>query len=113
MTGSLLPLTRLGQVLGDLDIEIDIPEDIDLLEIKKGRVNLQRFFYWNICKAYYRKDWSIEQMNNTNFDWYAPTNAFRQTPEEVRAWCGELNLEIEREYIDDAGITIVARKGTK
>ena len=31
-------------------------------------------------------------MNHINFDWYAPKNAFRQSPEEVRSWCKKLNL---------------------
>ena len=48
---------------------------------------------------------NIEEMNHINFDWYAPKNAFRQSPEEVRSWCKKLNLNIEHEYIDEAGIT--------
>ena len=44
------------------------------------------------------------------FYWYAPKNAHRQSIEEVRAWCAEAGLVIERERVEDAGITIDARK---
>lgn len=104
------PLSRLGRTLGDLDIEIDIPEDIDLLEIPAGRINLQRLFYWHVFKAYYRPDMGLDEMNHLNFDWYAPRNAHRQTEAEVRVWCADVGLEVERERIEDAGITVVARK---
>jgi arsenite methyltransferase len=107
---ALMPLTKLGETLGRLNIEVDIPETIDLLGIPAGKIDLQRLFYWHIFKAYYRPEWSLEEMNHVNFDWYAPKNAFRQTPAEVRAWCDELNLVIEREVVEEAGITMIARK---
>jgi SAM-dependent methyltransferase len=107
---ALMPLTKLGEMLGRLNIEVDVPETIDLLGIPAGKIDLQRLFYWHIFKAYYRPEWSLEEMNHVNFDWYAPKNSFRQTPEEVRSWCEEFNLVIEREVVEEAGITIIARK---
>lgn len=107
---ALMPLTKLGALLGELNLEIDVPEEISLLGIPAGRINLQRLFYWHIFKAYHRADWSLDQMNHINFDWYAPKNSHRQTPEEVRAWCKEADLTIEREVIEPAGITVIARK---
>lgn len=47
-----MPLSRLGKVLGELDIEIDVPEAVGLLEIPAGRINLQRLFYWHVFKAF-------------------------------------------------------------
>jgi len=107
---AMMPLTRLGKLLGELNIEIDIPEAVDVLEIPAGRINLQRLFYWHMFKCYYRPEMTLDEMNHINFDWYAPKNAHRQTPEEVRSWCAEFNLEIEHEVIEDAGVTIIARK---
>ena len=106
---ALTPLTRLGQMLGELDIEVDVPEDIALLDIPAGPINLQRLFYWHVVKAYYRPG-EFDEMHHINYDWFAPVNAHRQSPEEVRAWCDEAGLEIERENVQEAGITIVARK---
>jgi len=107
---ALMPLTMLGETLGRLNVEVDVPEAVDLLGIPAGKIDLQRLFYWHIFKAYYRPDWSLEEMNHVNFDWYAPKNSFRQTPEEIRAWCADLNLAIEREIVEDAGVTVIARK---
>lgn len=104
------PLTQLGISLGELNAEIDIPQPIDLLGIPAGRINVQRLFYWHVAKIFYRADLTFEEMNHINFDWYAPANAYRQSPEEVRTWCAEAGLIIEREVVEDAGITVIARK---
>ena len=104
------PLTRLGIALGELNAEIDIPDKINLLDIPAGRINVQRLFYWHVAKMFYRPDLDFDAMNHINYDWYAPANAARQSPEEVRAWCAEGGLEIEREVIEEAGITVVAKK---
>lgn len=107
---ALEPLTRLGIALGELNIELDVPADIPFLGIKAGRIDLQRFFYWNICKLYYRPDWTLEEMNHVNFDWFRPLNCHRHTPEEITAWCRDSGLDIERMNVQEAGITVVARK---
>lgn len=109
----MLPLTKLGKMLGDLNIEVDIPEDVDLLEIPAGKINLQRLFYWHVFKAFHHPELTLDEMNHINYDWYAPANAHRQTPQQVRRWCGEAGLDVEREVIEDAGITIIARKLTR
>lgn len=107
---ALMPLTRLGQALGDLSVEVDVPEAISLLGIPAGPISVQRLFYWYFCKAFHHPDYTLDELNHLNYDWYAPRNAHRQTPEEVRTWCEEAGLLIERENLEEAGITIVARK---
>ena len=104
------PLTRLGIALGELNSEIDIPEPIELLGIPAGRIDVQRLFYWHVAKMFYHPSLDFEAMNHINYDWYAPANAARQSPEEVRAWCAEAGLTIEREVIEPAGITVIAKK---
>lgn len=106
----LMPLTKLGKILGDLNIEIELDEDVDLLEMPKGKHNLQRFFYWYIMKIYYDPNFTLEEMNQVNFDWYRPLNAHRHTPEEIRDWCGGFGLNIIRMHTEEAGITVIARK---
>ncbi len=107
---AMLPLSKLGTLLGELNVDIEIPEAVEMLEIPAGRINLQRFFYWHVLKAFYRPEMSIEEMNHMNFDWYAPSNAHRHSPDEVRAWCTAIGLAIEHEQVEDAGITMIARK---
>jgi len=103
-------LTALGQALGQLDAEIDIPDDVELLGIPKGKISVQRLFYYYVCKAYYRPDYSFEEMNHINFDWFTPKYCHRQTPGEVRDWCAEAGLAIESLKTELSGITVIARK---
>lgn len=107
---ALMPLTRLGNALGGLDAEVDVPEAVELLGIPAGPITVQRLFYWYFCKAFHHRDFTLDEMNHLNYDWYAPRNAHRQTPEQVRTWCHEAGLGIEREIVEESGITIVARK---
>ena len=103
-------LTQLGIALGELNAEIDIPKPIDLMGIPAGKINVQRLFYWHVAKAFYRPDLTFDEMNHINYDWYAPANAHRQSVEEVRQWCAECGLNIEREVVEEAGITVIARQ---
>ncbi|MFH0811209.1 MAG: class I SAM-dependent methyltransferase [Pseudomonadota bacterium] len=107
---ALKPLTRLGIVLGDLNLKIDVPEAVDLLGIPAGAIDIQRLFYWHIFKAFYRPDCTFDEMHHINFDWYTPKNAHRQTVEEVRVWCAEAGLDIERESVEEAGIAMICRR---
>ena len=107
---ALEPLTKLGKALGELNCKINIPEDIDLLGIKAGEMDVQRFFYYHVCKAYYRKEFSVDEMNHINFDWFRPLNCHRHTEEEVRQWCESEGLEVERMHVEPSGITTIARK---
>ena len=107
---ALEPLSKLGIALGELGGEITVPEDIAVLGIPKGTYDLQRFFYWHVCKAYYRPEFTLDEMNHVNFDWFRPKNCFRQTPDEVREWCAAAGLVVETLRTEEAGITVVARK---
>ena len=107
---TIMSLTKLGKKLGELDIEISIDEDIPILGIRTGTYNLQRLFYYKICKAYYRKEYSLEEMNHVNFDWFMPKNCFRHTPEEIEIFCEKASLKIERMKIEEAGISVIASK---
>jgi len=106
----LLPLTKLGKLIGDLNIEIDVDEDIKLLKIPKGKHNLQRLLYWFFLKMYYDENFTIEEMNFTNFDWFRPLNCYRFTTEEIDEWIEETNLKKIRFVTEEAGITVVAKK---
>lgn len=106
----LKPLSELGKKLGDLNVKIEIEKDIDLLDIKSGTYDLQRLFYYKIIKTYYRPEYTLEEMNHINFDWFRPKNCHRHTPEEVRNFCSANNLKIERLHIEDSGITVIAVK---
>ncbi len=107
---ALKPLTRLGKALGDLDVEFEVPDDIPVLGIEKGTYNLQRFFFYKICKAFYRPEYSEDEMNHINFDWFRPHNCHRHTPDEVREFCESAGLKVDRMHIGESGIAVIARQ---
>ncbi len=103
-------ITKFGKALSDLKIEIDVPEDIDVLGIKKGKQDLQRFIYWNVFKCYWNDtmDWDANVI--TNFDWYHPLHAHRHSPDEVKTWCAEEGLDILHFDVQESGISTLAKK---
>jgi SAM-dependent methyltransferase len=107
---ALRPLTRLGMALGELDVQLDVPEDIPWLGISAGRVDLQRFFYYAVMKAYYRPDFGFDELHHINFDWFRPANCHRHTEEQVRACCDHAGLEIQRLHAEPSGFTVVAAR---
>lgn len=107
---ALKPLTLLGKQLGDLNVHFEVLEDIPVLGIRKGRYDLQRFFYYSVCKAYYRPGYTIDEMNHINFDWFRPLNCHRHDAAEIRQFCSHADLVIERLHKEDSGITVIARR---
>ena len=77
-------LTELGKRLSALDLTFDAPA-IPLLGIKGGKVDIQRFIYWNFLKCFWNEELGRDTSVATNFDWYSPSNARRFSEEEVRA----------------------------
>jgi SAM-dependent methyltransferase len=107
---ALEPLTKLGIALGELGVQVEVPEDVELLGIPAGTIDLQRLFYWHLFKAYYSPDMTFGEMHHINYDWYAPRIAHRHTPEEVQSWCEAAGLEVEDINLHLAGITVRARR---
>lgn len=84
-----------------------IDEDISFLGISEGGYNLQRLFYYKICKAFYRSDYTLEEMNHINFDWFRSINCFHHTPDEISRFCMNADLKIERFHVGESGITVI------
>ena len=105
---TLMPLTKLGRSLGELRSEIEVTDDVDVLGIPAGTYDIQRLFYWFFFKAYYRPEFTLDEMNHINFDWYTPKNCHRHEPDEVRSWFDGTDFEITWFKVEEAGITVVA-----
>lgn len=103
-------ITKLGKALADLHVTVDVPEDIPLLGIKKGPIDVQRFVYWYMFKCYWNETMDFDTNVITNFDWYHPLHAWRHTPEEVHAWCEEEGLDIVHFDAQESGLSTLARK---
>lgn len=85
-------LTELGKLLSDLKLTIDFPE-IKELGIKGGKQDLQRFLYWNFFKCFWNEKFGYEASVSCNFDWYAPSIAFRYSREEFLTMSKDAGFE--------------------
>ncbi|MGB2986218.1 MAG: class I SAM-dependent methyltransferase [Phycisphaerae bacterium] len=102
-------ITRLGRTLAGLRASIEIEEDIPVLGIKKGKLDLQRFLHWNVMKCFWNDEFDFFTNNIINFDWYHPEYCFRSEPGEFRSWFAE-GWEIQAWDVQDAGISCRAGK---
>lgn len=98
-------ITSLGKTLSDLHQTIDVPS-VEILGIREGTYDLQRFFYHFFMKCYWNEQLPFEANSVINYDWYHPQLCSRHTLEEIRQWFTEEKLTIVHEYVDDYGITV-------
>lgn len=106
----LYPLTRLGKALADLKVEVEIPEEIDLLGIKPGRYDVHSLVYWHFIKCFWNEKMTFEENTHVNFDWFHPRYSHRQTEEQVRSWCADARLSITHFDAQESGFTTRAVK---
>lgn len=108
---ALRPLTALARALSELHAEVELAAPIPYLGIPAGKHDVQRLVYWHMFKLFWNADFSFEENNHINFDWYAPRYAHRHSEEDLRRWCAEAGLDVERlDTADNAGLTLRARK---
>ncbi len=100
-----IKMTRFGKALSDLHVKFEIPEDIPILEMKAGKYNLQRLFYYHIFKCFWNDRFTFDENNLINFDWYHPANAWRHTPREVKTWFQKAKLRLVHLDTSESGIT--------
>jgi SAM-dependent methyltransferase len=103
-------LTHLGKALSELRAEVEIPVDIPILDIKAGKIDVQRFIYWNMLKCYWNETMDWESNVITNFDWYHPKLAYRYKPEQFSAWFEEAGLQIQHMSVVESGTSIRGKK---
>lgn len=102
-------ITRLGRTLADVKVDVEIEEDIPLLGISKGKLDLQRFFHWNVMKCFWNEQFDFHTNNIINLDWYHPENCHRFEPEAFAEWFAR-GWDIQAWDVQDAGISCRARK---
>ena len=89
------PITKFGKAIHDQKTIIDVPEDISILNIKKGKYDLQEFIYNYFFKCFWNNDYGFDDSVMTNFDWYHPKYSWRHSENEIKNWCNEFNLNID------------------
>lgn len=104
------PITRLGESLAKAGVTVTVPDDVPILGIRAGRYDLQRFIYWHVMKCFYHPDFTFEENNLVNVDWYHPAYASTHTVEEVRRWLKDAGLQSVRVDLGESGIYARATK---
>jgi len=82
-------MTMIAKALNCITQELVVEQDIDILGIKAGRYNLQRFIYDHVIKCWYNPGQDEEYADLVNQDWYHPRYASHHTKEEVIGWFTE------------------------
>lgn len=104
------PLTKLGIALGKLDATINLEEDIDLLGIPKGEINVQRLFYYYFTKAFYNPNLSFKRHLEHNLDWYRPTNMHKTNLDQLKEYCEHAGLSMDQYWVTLGGISMIGTK---
>ena len=107
---AMRPITNFAKSLHEQSIKIQVPHDVEILGIKKGEYDLQRFIYQFFFKCFWNDSWGFEYSNLTNYDWYHPKFAWRHTEREIQDWCKELNLETRYIKESESGYTCLVKK---
>jgi SAM-dependent methyltransferase len=98
-------ITEFGKQLSNQNIKIKVP-NLDILKIKEGEYDLQRFMYHFFLKCFWNNDLEFNDNSVINYDWYHPEICFRYDIKEVENWFKSENLKIIHSYEDFYGITI-------
>ena len=85
-------MAKLGRALNKIKKPLIINEDIELLEIKKGKYNIHRFIYDYFLKCWYNPKQDIDYANLINQDWYHPDYASHHAKEEIISWFREFGV---------------------
>jgi SAM-dependent methyltransferase len=101
--------TKLGHAFAKLGATVEIEEDIDVLGIRKGTYDVQRFLHYNVMKCFWNDEFDFFTNNIVNFDWYHPLYCFRYEPEQFRAWFDD-GWRIESWDVREAGLSCRATK---
>jgi arsenite methyltransferase len=104
------PLTKLGIALGQIKEELEVPEDIPFLEIKKGKYNLQRFFYYHIMKLFYNPDLAFQRHVVNNWNAYYPKHVLFLPAAEIRLFFEQLGFRMEIWNEEGNGVSVIAIK---
>jgi SAM-dependent methyltransferase len=103
-------LAELGRELQRAGGRLRLERGVPLLGIEPGEHDVQRLVYWTLLKCFWNDDFSPNLNALVNYDWYAPRFASRHTPDEVRRWCEQCELHVERLDVSDAAISVLARR---
>lgn len=106
---AIKPLTKLGIALGELKAEIEVPDDIDVLGIPKGKYDVQRLFYYYFMKLFHNEDLTFTRHVVNNWNAYYPASVLFTTEQEAKVGLKEASFDVEYFNAEGNGMAIVAK----
>ncbi len=103
-------LTKFGIALGELGVKITVPEDVPVLDLKKGEYDLQRLFYYHFMKLFYHPDLTFTRHNVNNWNAYYPANVLFPSEDEVKDAFTANGMDTFYFHPHGNGISVAARK---
>lgn len=103
-------MTELAEELYNSGARVVIPDRLEKLDIEAGEHSLYELMLYKVFKLHWDPNVSFEKNWSTNFDWFAPVNAYRYTGDEILIWFKEEGLIILHQDISQRGISIRGRK---
>lgn len=107
-------LSSLGKALQQIKEPLVLEEDVELLGMKKGEYNLQKFIYDHFIKCYYNNNFGHDFSTITNLDWYHPAVAEHYSKEELLSWFEENGIEnvkcLQPKGYEHSGFFVSGRK---
>jgi ubiquinone/menaquinone biosynthesis C-methylase UbiE len=104
------PLTKLGIALGQIKEELEVPEDIAFLGIKKGKYNLQRFFYYHVMKLFYNPGLPFQRHVVNNWNAYYPKHVQFLPATQIKSYFEQLGFRFEIWNEEGNGLALIAVK---
>lgn len=108
-------MSKLGKAFSKISQTLVVEENIDLLDIKKGRYNLHKFIYDHFLKIWFNPNQDMAYANLVNQDWYHPHYASHHTKDEILSWFRNEGIEkikiIQPKGWENSGYFVSGRKG--
>jgi SAM-dependent methyltransferase len=86
--------TVIGKALQEVATPLDIPEDLPLLGIPRGRTSVHSLVYYHLLKCFYNPTFGDRYSTLVNYDWYHPPYAYRYDLDEVRSWFAATGIDV-------------------
>jgi SAM-dependent methyltransferase len=104
-------MTKIGQLLYEMDVEIEVPNDPEAFgNISGQKTNLQRFIYYTVMKCFWNPNFSFDKCKEFNHDWYSYPKHHTVSFEEAAGWFKDNDLSIEYFDINPSNVNLRGRK---
>lgn len=103
-------MTDIAEEIFNSNAKVVIPQRLEKLDIDPGEYSFYELMLYKVFKLHWDPSVNFDKNLATNFDWFAPANAYRYTGDEIFTWFQEEGLKIVHQDISQRGISIRGKK---